>query len=130
MQYHEFVERVQQDAAINSPEQAIQIIEATLDTLQERIYRTENRQVASQLPQEIRRRLFKREKSEVARKDTDRFPLQEFYHRVQARAGVGYPEAVRQSQAVVTVLHSNSQFERIYPLYHRLKPEAETQNLI
>jgi uncharacterized protein (DUF2267 family) len=103
MRYDEFVTRVRERAGLGRDE-AVRSTEATLATLGERLYRTERENLAAQLPNELKEDLFKQVDSEVTWRDVDRFSLEEFYIRVSARAEVGYPDAVKQAQAVVAVL--------------------------
>ncbi|MDX1663303.1 MAG: DUF2267 domain-containing protein [Candidatus Promineifilaceae bacterium] len=97
MQYDEFITRVQEEAELDDREEAETITEATLETLSERLTRMERRNVIAELPDELKEFLWKRE-------ETTRFLLDEFYNRVAARADLRAPEAVRRSQAVMTVL--------------------------
>jgi uncharacterized protein (DUF2267 family) len=103
MRYDEFITRVRERAGLGRDE-AVRSTEATLATLGERLYRTERENLAAQLPNELKEDLFKQVDSEVTWRDVDRFSLEEFYIRVSARAEVGYPDAVKQAQAVVAVL--------------------------
>jgi uncharacterized protein (DUF2267 family) len=97
MQTMQFVDRVKEVAALRTREEAIRITEATLETLGERLERTKTDQVAAQLPNELKAYLLKREHDY-------NFLLEEFYNRVSQRARIGYPQAVRQSRSVITVL--------------------------
>jgi uncharacterized protein (DUF2267 family) len=103
MQYDEFISQVQERASLGRDE-AVRSTKATLATLGERLYRTERENLAAQLADELKEHLFQQVDSEVTRRDVDRFSLEEFYIRVSARAEVGYPDAVKQAQAVVAVL--------------------------
>ena len=97
MQYDDFITRVQEEAALDERAEAEAITGATLETLSERLTREERRNVIAELPDGLKEFLWKRE-------ETVRFLLDEFYNRVAARAGLRAPEAVRRSQAVMTVL--------------------------
>ncbi|MEW5804308.1 MAG: DUF2267 domain-containing protein [bacterium] len=97
MQYHEFIDRVQKLAGLESADKAVKATEATLETLGERLYRTERDELAAQLPKELKECLFRRQ-------DTERFLLEDFYKRVSARADVHYHRAVELAQAVAAVL--------------------------
>ncbi|GIX49484.1 MAG: hypothetical protein KatS3mg131_3695 [Candidatus Tectimicrobiota bacterium] len=54
MHYDEFVIRVQHEAGLDTPEEAVQAIRATLETLGERLDNPEKAQLASELPKELR----------------------------------------------------------------------------
>jgi len=95
---------VQQHADLQTWDEALQITQATLETLGERIYRSPRGDVASQLPGELKSFLSARTAPETSRQRVDRFGLEEFYNRVSARADLGYPQAVSGSRAVMTVL--------------------------
>ncbi|MBD3275000.1 MAG: DUF2267 domain-containing protein [Candidatus Marinimicrobia bacterium] len=97
MQYTEFIQQVKSQANIESDEQAEQAIEATLETLGERLSRTEQENLAAQVVNELKEMVLKRT-------DVHSYNLEEFYNRVTARADIGYPDAVKRSQAVVNVL--------------------------
>lgn len=97
MRYNAFIELVQRKAGLESIDQAVQATEAALETLGERLYRTERENLAAQLPNELKQYLFKRQV-------TDRFSLEEFYERVSARSDVRYHHAVEQARAVMAVL--------------------------
>jgi len=97
MEYHELIDRVMKETNLQSREETAKIVEATLETLGERLSKTERENLAAQLPNELKGNLLKRHA-------TDRFLLEEFYNRVSARADLGYPEAVKQCQAVMAIL--------------------------
>lgn len=99
MQYTEFMQQVKSQANIESDTPAEQAVEATLETLGERLSRTEQENLAAQLVDELKEMLLKRT-------DVHSYDLEEFYNRVSARADIGYPDAVERSQAVVNVLTS------------------------
>jgi uncharacterized protein (DUF2267 family) len=99
MQYTEFMQQVKSHANIESDTPAEQAVEATLETLGERLSRTEQEDLAAQLVDELKEMLLKRT-------DVHSYDLEEFYNRVSARADIGYPDAVERSQAVVNVLTS------------------------
>lgn len=99
MQYSDFIQQVKSQIDIDSDEQTEQVIEATLETLGERLSRTEQENLAAQVVNELKNMLMKRT-------DVHSYDLEEFYNRVSARADIGYPKAVQRSQAVVNVLSS------------------------
>ena len=104
MQYHEFMERVQEQADLDSHDAAAWITEVVLATLGERLYRTEAAELAAQLPKELKGHFFARQPPENTRQDTDRFQLEEFYNRISARADVNYSQAKKLAKVVVSVL--------------------------
>lgn len=104
MRYDEFLSQVESRAGLASQEEALNITRATLGTLGERIYRSQRADLTSQLPNELKSLLGARTEPETSRQEVDRFPLEEFYNRVVARADMGYPQAVRGVKAVMAVL--------------------------
>jgi uncharacterized protein (DUF2267 family) len=97
MTYDDFLNRVQTKASIEQKEEAAQVLEASLETLGERIERTEQRNLAAQLVDELKEFVLKRNQ-------TDHYDLEEFYNRVAARSGQRYPEASEGARAVMKVL--------------------------
>lgn len=97
MDYSTFMARVQEILHLESPEDAETAVEATLTTLGERLSTPQRTQLAAQLPNQMKRMLFRRQR-------TRRFPLEVFYKRVSSRADVGYRVGVRRSRAVMAVL--------------------------
>jgi uncharacterized protein (DUF2267 family) len=100
MQYAEFAEKVQTRTRLETGDMALDAVQATLETLGERLERDERRRLAAELPSEMERFLFKRE-------ETTRFLLEDFYKRVAARADIRVPEAIERSQTVVSVLQES-----------------------
>ncbi|MBI3943209.1 MAG: DUF2267 domain-containing protein [Chloroflexi bacterium] len=97
MQFREFVDKVEQRIPEDERVNAIKIIEATLETLGERLDRTQRNKLGAQLPNELKQFLLKRQ-------ENDYFSVEKFYDRVAARAVIGYPAAVLGSQAVMAIL--------------------------
>lgn len=89
--------RVQDLAALESSGQAREVIFAVLETLGERLSKAEREHCAAQLPNELKEYLLKRP-------NTQSFTFEDFYNRVQARAHVGFPDAVKGTRAVMRVL--------------------------
>lgn len=104
MQYDEFIERVQREAELETTDEAFEVTEAVLSTLGERLYRTEQSDMASQLPRGISELFTSRQKPENTRGDVQRFGLEEFHNRVAARINGRHPEAVRLTRVVTGVL--------------------------
>jgi uncharacterized protein (DUF2267 family) len=104
MKYDDFMNRVQDQAGIESKDEAIRLTRATLETLGERLYRSQRDDLTAQLPNELNGFLRARVFPETTPRDVDRFTLEEFYNRVNARAGLGYPRAVAGVKVVMAVL--------------------------
>lgn len=105
MQYDEFLRRVRELAGLDA-EASERVMRATLSTLGEGLYQTEQEMLESELPKDLRTLLSEREQPEANRQRTDRVRLETFYNRVSARADLGYQPAVRQARAVMAVLRA------------------------
>jgi len=99
MDYKDFVDRVRRQGSLGTDDEAERVTAAVLETLGERIRRTEKENLGAQLPKELRKHLLKR-------LDMEPFDLEEFYNRVSSRADVGYPTAVELSRIIMGVLQS------------------------
>ena len=97
MRYGEFVQIVQERARIESWDEALTAIEATLKTLGERLTETEAAELAAQLPSAIGRFLT------VVDTNKD-FGLEEFYEHVSLRELIGQPISREHARAVISVL--------------------------
>jgi len=97
MQTDEFVRRVQEQAKISTGDVAVIVIEATLETLGERLTRAERDDLAAELPGQLKEYVQKRQ-------ETTLFDLEEFYNRVAARSDRGLPAAIRHAHVVMSVL--------------------------
>jgi uncharacterized protein (DUF2267 family) len=105
MRYHELVGCVQEEAGLDSRDEALKTIRATLSSLGECLYRTERRHLASQLPKEAKPFLYEYvEDAEATRQGAACLTLQEFYDRVGARADVTRTRAIERANAVAAVL--------------------------
>jgi uncharacterized protein (DUF2267 family) len=105
MEYDEFINRVQEREELDSPEEAAAAVKATLGTLGEMLSPKERHDLAAELPKPLKNCLtlwVERPPRELTH--PHRFSLEEFYNRVAARSEVGYPAAVKHSQAVIQVL--------------------------
>jgi uncharacterized protein (DUF2267 family) len=98
MQFDDFIRRVQEQARLNTREEAITITRAVLETLGERLDRKVRSGVVAQLPNELKDFLMARAE------DTDRYELTEFYNRVGARADLKYYDAAERTWQVLSVL--------------------------
>lgn len=97
MKYAKFLDQVKQRTGLSSQEEVLLMVQATLETLGERLEKAEREKLAAQLPDPLKEIL-------LGRQVTDRYDLEEFYNRVSARGEFGYPEAVRGSRAVMAAL--------------------------
>jgi uncharacterized protein (DUF2267 family) len=104
MQYDEFLDRVRTKAALGSRDGALRLTEAALETLGERLYRTERENVAAQLADELEDMLLRRGTDQATRRNVDRFQIANLYHRVSARSGFDQPDAAEGARAVIAVL--------------------------
>lgn len=116
MEYAEFIRQVQDRAGLAGREAAARVARATLETLGERIDKEERDDLAAQLPAELKEPLS-------ARNANGSFNVEEFFKRVSARADIGYPEAVAQSQAVVSVMEKAVSAGEIEDLCDQLPDE-------
>lgn len=110
MEYEQFVEKVQREAGLRSADQAERIIGSVFVTLGERLGKGERDLLADQLPKKLKVYLGDETSPPT-------FDLEEFYNRVQTRADVGHPEAIRQARCVVSVLSwviGENQLHRIF----------------
>ncbi|SBT41450.1 DUF2267 domain-containing protein [Micromonospora narathiwatensis] len=99
MNYETFVDKVAQRAR-TSPERAVGLTRATLETLAERLTGGEVLDLAAQLPRPLQRILKPHPDTEAA----DRFGAAEFIARVGQRAGVDGNAARNAVRAVFTTL--------------------------
>jgi uncharacterized protein (DUF2267 family) len=97
MNYDVFLQKVQEYSALEKPDDALKITQATLQTMSERLPRTHREHLAAQLPDELKTYLPKREPMVY-------LLLEEFYERIGNRANVGYQKAVKYACAVARVL--------------------------
>lgn len=125
VQYDEFLDRVQKRAGLASRDEAVRATQATLETLGERVYRSARDDVAAQLPKGLKEHLSRRAAPQMTPQDVDRFMPDEFYHRISARAGVGYPAAVVQARAVMATLREAISAGEWQDLREELPPEYE-----
>jgi uncharacterized protein (DUF2267 family) len=113
--YRTFVEHVMTRTGLARP-QAEQAIDVTLEILGLRLGQREKDDLAAQLPRELKVPLLRRP-------DTDLFPADEFYDRVQQRAVIGYDEAIAWSRAVMSVLREAVTPQEIAGVMEVLPPE-------
>ncbi len=101
MQYSEIIKKVQTVAQIDDQTKAQKAIQATLETLKERIIGDEASNLAAQLPEEIGEYLRGREGE-----NGQYFSLQEFYQRVGQIEGVDPTTAETHVKGIFSVLNS------------------------
>ncbi|HEX8267362.1 MAG TPA: DUF2267 domain-containing protein [Pyrinomonadaceae bacterium] len=87
MQYQEFIQRVRERTYIDSDEEALTLIRATLETLGEHQAGSAPVQLASQLPEQIAE--FITNQNSGTKSDGEDFGVQEFVRRVGERAKIG-----------------------------------------
>jgi uncharacterized protein (DUF2267 family) len=104
MQYDEFIQRVQIEGGIDSSEEALRATEAVLSALGECLYRTEESQLAAQLPRGIGEFLTSRQPPETSRANVRPCTLDDFYNRVGARTDKRHAQAVKLARTVTEVL--------------------------
>jgi uncharacterized protein (DUF2267 family) len=119
MQFDEFINRVQEQAKMDTSEKAISLTKAVLETLGERLDRKVRNGVAAQLPKELKDFLL------TGSDQTDRYPLAEFYNRVGARADLKYQDAVKRTLQVFVVLQRALPSGEIQDILEDLPPEYE-----
>ena len=111
MQTSEFISTVQAMAGIDSQQSAARAVQATFETLAERIVGNEASQLAAQLPEDLAQYLRGHEGDRG-----ESFSLKEFYQRVADREGLDPGQAAIHIRAVMTTLSaavSDGEFEDV-----------------
>lgn len=103
MHYSDFIQQVRKSTYL-SQEEAQRMTEIVLATLGERLSAKERMDVASQLPKEMKIFLFSHLPPHDFHGGVDRFPAEDFYHRVHSRSHMGFAAAKKLSKAVLQVL--------------------------
>ncbi|HET6594384.1 MAG TPA: DUF2267 domain-containing protein [Anaerolineales bacterium] len=98
MQFHDFLTRVQEQARLDTPDEAARLTRAVLETLGERLDRKVRNGLEAQLPNELKEFLLARAEN------SDLYDVEEFYNRVGARADLTYEAAKEQTGQVISVL--------------------------
>ena len=98
VQYEEFLSKVQDRIGPAGPDEARRTVTATLSTLSERINGGEAKDLAAQLPEELK------EPIQRSGEEAERFSFEEFLRRVGEREGVNTDAARDHASAVITVL--------------------------
>jgi uncharacterized protein (DUF2267 family) len=115
MDYETFVRRVQELADIETEQQALKAIEATLHTLSEHLTGGEAEDLAGQLPPEIQHFL----QTDPAR-PAESFALDEFYRRVSEREGVDREAATHHARAVMRTIGIAVDREELHDILSQL----------
>jgi uncharacterized protein (DUF2267 family) len=97
MQYDEFVGEVQHRARLASRGEAMRAIQATFETLAERLPPGEASDLAAELPPELSTFLEDAE-------ETESFSVDDFFLRVAAKEAADLPDAAHHARAVIAVL--------------------------
>ena len=99
MNNEQFIAEVKYLAELDSDEDVRKAIDATLETLRERLGGEESSDLAAQLPPEIALYV----EGDGGRES---FPVEQFYERVAQKEGVSNDEATRHARAVATVVQT------------------------
>lgn len=118
MRYEKFIETVSRRAGMADRSEADLAVRAFMATLGERLPRTERDGLEAQLPNELKN-MFPCERG------TDRYDLEEFYNRAEARMNVGYPEALERCKAVAETLKEAVSEPYLRKVLHSLPAEYE-----
>ena len=121
MWYHKFINRVSERADLESREDAIRITEATLATLGEFIGKTEQSNLASEIPDELKEFLYSKTPTRAeAGRPMNEPHLEEFYTRVIARAGLGHRDITQRVKVVIETLEEAVSPGEIKDVLHSL----------
>ncbi|MGV0023618.1 DUF2267 domain-containing protein [Phormidesmis priestleyi] len=99
MKYDEFIKNVQNSGSFNFREDAEKAVQATLETIKERIVGDEAVQLSAQLPEDLAKHLRGREGQ-----FGDHFKVEEFYQRISQKEGTDAATAAIHAKAVISVL--------------------------
>ena len=94
---HEFIKNVQEQAGCREKDEALKAIQATLETLGERLFVREAEHLAAQLPKELQPYL-------VDVQEHRKFDVEEFVQMVGEREGIDIAQAEAHAKAVISVL--------------------------
>jgi len=92
MTHAEFVDAILEQTDLSDRDAAERLVEATLRTFSDILYRTERDAVSAPLPKSLAH-LLHAARPESSRKEIERLAPEEFLNRVKARADIGYPKA-------------------------------------
>lgn len=119
MHAEELIERVQRRVGLETQEETLKAVQATLETLGERLPRKAARGFSAQLPHDLKACFLQRQDARQP------FDLDEFYNRVSARADLGRPLAVECAQAVLKVLDEAVSAGEMADIRRELAPEYD-----
>ena len=119
MQFDEFITRVQEQARLDTPEEAMTLTRAVLETIGERLDRKVRNGLEAQLPNELKEFLLARHER------SDQYDLEEFYNRIGARADLNYEEATERTRQVLAVLRQAVPGGELEDLREDLPPEYQ-----
>ena len=126
MKYETIVARVRELSGVNNDHEAEQLLHAVLGTLGENVYRTEERQLAAQLPKQLKNAFYEYQTKERGRADLANYTVEEFYNRVKARANLtSFQEAKRLTKAVMAVLKEAVSQGEIDDIHKEMSPEFQ-----
>jgi uncharacterized protein (DUF2267 family) len=134
MKLEEILSRVREMVGLENNEEAERLVRAVFGTLGERVYRTEERHLAAQLPKELKNAFYEYQSKESGRAALGNYPLEEFYNRVKARAKLrSFQETQRQTKIVMAVLKEAVSQGEIEDIQREMPEEFrhlfKTQNL-
>lgn len=113
MDYQEMLDRMQDKGSFKTQAEAENTLEVVLETLSERINRTERDDLAAQLPDDLKDTLYRV-------KRTEHYPLEEFYNRVTLRLDIGFPQGVMQARTALSVLQEGITIGEIEDILNQL----------
>lgn len=117
MQYTDFIAKVQAKSGL-SKEEAIQVTQAVLGTLAQRLTRVKRDHLAAQLPTELKAVVNDAGKSDV-------FSLESFYERVAARSDSSFHKSLENSRNVMSVLQEALSKGELENIFTELPPEFD-----
>jgi uncharacterized protein (DUF2267 family) len=117
MRYETIIEIVERSCGLEGSA-AARSVEALVETLGERLQKTERDHLGDQLPGELKVHLFKRPL-------TVPFGLEEFYTRMAARTGLRYAAAVQRSRCVAVALLQSASGGELDDVRAQLQPEFD-----
>jgi uncharacterized protein (DUF2267 family) len=117
MQYDAFITQVQEQTGLDTREEAATLTRAVLETLGERLDRKVRNGVEAQLPNELKELFLGRGEH------SQQYDLQEFYHRIGARADLTQEDAKERTRQVFSVLRQAVPAGEIEDVLEDLPPE-------
>lgn len=118
MKQEQFLSQVRSLAELETLDEAERAVQATFETLRERLAANEPNNLAAQLPGELGEYL-------EGGGGEDAFSVGEFYDRVAEKEGVGVEEATTHARAVGAVLQEAVTEGELDDIRQQLKPEYD-----